>query len=48
MRFRTDSMATKFTLGWHPVVRWTDRWGSRWEHKQGDVRQIGESAIWEP
>lgn len=47
MRFRTDSMATKFTLGWYPVVRWTDRWGTRWEHKQGDVRQIDESALWE-
>jgi hypothetical protein len=48
MRFRTDSMATRYTVGWYPVVRWNDRWGTRWEHKQGEVRQVADSAIWEP
>ena len=48
LRFRTDSIATKYTLGWYPVVRWTDRWGTRWEHKQGDVRQIGDDELWTP
>jgi hypothetical protein len=28
IRFQTDSIATKFTLGWYPVVRWTDRWAT--------------------
>jgi hypothetical protein len=32
----------------YPVVRWTDRWGTRWEHKQGEVRQIGENEEWRP
>jgi hypothetical protein len=24
----------------YPVVRWTDRWGTRWEHRQGQVDPI--------
>lgn len=48
IRFSTDPMATKFTRGWYPVVRWTDRWGLRWEHARGEVRQINESAPWNP
>jgi hypothetical protein len=48
IRFQTDRVAAKFAPGWYPVVRWTDRWGTRWEHKLGEVRQIDESAIWEP
>jgi hypothetical protein len=48
IRFFTDAIATKFTLGWYPVVRWTDRWGIRWEHARGAVRQVDESAPWNP
>jgi hypothetical protein len=33
-------MATKFIHGAYPIVRWTDRWGTRWEHELGEVRQI--------
>jgi hypothetical protein len=48
IRFQSDQIAAKFIPGWYPVVRWTDRWGTRWEHKLAEVRQIDESAIWEP
>jgi hypothetical protein len=33
-------LATHGTLaGAYPVVRWTDRWGNRWEHCLGHVRK---------
>jgi hypothetical protein len=48
VRFTSDRMATKFIHGAYPLVRWTDRWGTRWEHKLGDVRQVDESAPWVP
>ncbi len=31
-----------------PVVRWTDRWGQRWEHRRGVVQRIREDEPWEP
>ena len=44
--FRTDSIATRYTLGWFPVIRWTDRWGTRWEHRQGEVHVISADELW--
>jgi hypothetical protein len=32
----------------YPIVRWTDRWGTRWEHKRGEVEKVDESAPWLP
>jgi hypothetical protein len=29
------------------TVRWTDGWGTRWQHKRGDVKKVDESAKWE-
>jgi hypothetical protein len=46
MRFWTDDIAVDRVEGWYPVVRWTDRWGQRWEHRLGEVRQVGESEPW--
>jgi hypothetical protein len=46
IRVVSDPMAVKFTRGSYPVVRWTDRWGTRWEHRRGQVRQIDDSAQW--
>lgn len=48
LRYTTDLMATKFLVGSYPMVRWTDRWGQRWEHKQGVVRKISEGEAWAP
>jgi hypothetical protein len=28
------------------VVRWTDRWGIRWEYKRGDVRHVKDEEPW--
>jgi hypothetical protein len=48
IRVESDPMAVKFTRGAYPVVRWTDQWGTRWEHRLGQVRQIDDSAQWAP
>lgn len=32
----------------YPVVRWTDQWGTRWEHKRGVVRRVSDTEPWEP
>jgi len=48
MRFSTDVMHERFLVSPYPVVRWTDRWGTRWEHKKGVVRQVTDDAPWEP
>jgi hypothetical protein len=45
LRFYSDPMPL---ASWYPIVRWTDRWGTRWEHRRGEVRQISESAQWAP
>jgi hypothetical protein len=31
---------------WYPIVRWTDRWGKRWEHRLGDVRRVKKRERW--
>jgi hypothetical protein len=48
MRFESDGVDVNHISGPYPVVRWTDRWGQRWEHKKGDVRKIDDSASWAP
>jgi hypothetical protein len=32
----------------YPLVRWTDRWGTRWEHRHGKVRHVREDEPWVP
>jgi hypothetical protein len=46
MRFETDLVGVGHIAGPYAFVRWTDRWGQRWEHSQGDVRKISDSAAW--
>jgi len=48
MRFESDPLDTAHAVGAYPVVRWTDRWGTRWEHRRGEVRQIDDGAPWTP
>jgi hypothetical protein len=48
MRFWSDDVAESKLNGPYPVVRWTDRWGQRWEHKKGVLRKIDEGAPWLP
>lgn len=30
----------------YPLVRWTDQWGTRWEHRRGEVRQVQPGDPW--
>lgn len=48
MRYSSDAMVVRDLFGSYPIVRWTDRWGTRWEHKRGEARQIKEGAQWHP
>jgi hypothetical protein len=48
VRFETDEIHTQHLSGPYPIVRWTDRWGTRWEHKRGVVRQIRDDEPWAP
>jgi hypothetical protein len=48
IRFETDNIHERHLASPYPVVRWTDRWGTRWEHKRGVVRQVRDDQQWEP
>lgn len=48
MRFSSDAIAERHLFGSYPIVRWRDRWGTWWEHRRGEVRQIDESEDWKP
>lgn len=48
MRFESHEMTTDQARTPYPIVRWTDRWGARWEHKLGVVRRIADGEQWEP
>lgn len=48
MRFASDGIHARHLASWYPVVRWTDRWGTRWEHKRGEVRPVKPGAAWRP
>jgi len=48
MRIFGDAMAASHLDALYPVVRWTDRWGTTWEHKRGAVRQVTEGEDWRP
>lgn len=45
LRFYSDP---KPIAVWYPIIRWTDRWGIRWEHRLGDVRRIRDGEQWLP
>jgi hypothetical protein len=45
LRFYSDPRAIAV---WYPIVRWTDRWGIRWEHRRGIVRPIKDGEPWKP
>jgi hypothetical protein len=48
LRFETDAIDRRHLQSPYSVVRWTDRWGTRWEHNRGEVRRIDESTPWTP
>lgn len=48
MTAETDPIGAQRLTDPRVIVRWTDRWGTRWEHKRGDVQPVDESAQWAP
>jgi hypothetical protein len=48
MRLIGGAMLTRNLRSVFPIVRWTDRWGARWEHKHGEVRRINADENWKP
>ncbi len=48
IRFESDEVSAERLNNPYPLVRWTDRWGTRWEHRRGEVRQVREDAPWVP
>lgn len=47
VRFESPIGPERDLAGAFVVVRWTDRWDTRWEYKLGAVRQIQEDEPWE-
>jgi hypothetical protein len=45
---QTDPVGVRMLSDPRVIVRWTDRWGTRWEHKSGHVHPVDESAQWVP
>jgi len=48
IRFESDKVHVKFLSNPYPLVRWTDRWGTSWEHRRGKVRQVRDDEEWAP
>ncbi len=48
IRFESDEVNVQILKSPYPLVRWTDRWGTRWEHRRGEVRQVRDDEPWEP
>jgi hypothetical protein len=44
LRFIGSATVDHRLAGAYPMVRWTDRWGQRWEHSKGRVRRTEERA----
>ena len=42
----TDEVGVRLLPGYYAVVRWTDRWGMRWEHRRGEVQQVRDGQEW--
>src|SRR4029077_15976569 len=48
IEFQTDDLPISGVTSFFPVVRWTDRWGTCWEHKRGEVREVMDGRPWVP
>lgn len=48
IRFETGVVPPAALDGPYVIARWTDRWGTRWEHSRGRVRRIRDDEPWEP
>jgi hypothetical protein len=48
MRFQSEVLPTAQLKDPYALVRWTDRWGTRWEHRLGGVHRVGSDEVWKP
>jgi len=48
IRFESDDVAAGLMTGPYPLMRWTDRWDTRWEYRRGEVRQVRDDEPWSP
>lgn len=48
MRYQSEIIAVSRLKDPYALVRWTDRWGNRWQHRLGEVRRIGNDEEWTP
>ena len=48
MRFESGEVKVQGLKGHHALVRWTDQWGQRREHRRGEVRKIRGDEPWKP
>jgi hypothetical protein len=48
MRSESDEVHVQDLKGNYALVRWTDQWGQRWEHRLGEVRRIRDDEKWAP
>lgn len=48
LRSESDEIGVQQLKGHYALVRWTDRWGTRWEHRRGEVRQVRDDQEWAP
>jgi hypothetical protein len=46
MSIETDVIGVQRLTDPRAIVRWTDRWGTRWEHKRGEVCAVDHGATW--
>jgi hypothetical protein len=46
MVVETDAMGVQRLKDPRVIVRWTDRWGTRWENKRGEVQQVQDGSAW--
>ena len=48
LQFETEYIPERDLEEPYALARWTDHWGTRWEHKRGVVRIIRDDEPWEP
>jgi len=48
IRFESPVVPAEKVAGSYVAARWTDRWGTRWEHRRGEVHQVRDNDPWSP
>jgi hypothetical protein len=48
LQFETEAIPERDLADPYALARWTDHWGTRWEHERGVVRIIRDDETWQP